>query len=65
VAETALFDNREDRLLWTAKSETMDDAHFKRTSDSIVRAVARQLFARDLIADAASTPERRQNARGG
>jgi len=49
VAETALFDNRSDRLLWTAKSETMDDARFERTSDSIVRAVARQLLAEDLI----------------
>jgi hypothetical protein len=49
VAETALFDNRTDRLLWTAKSETMDDAHFERTSDSIVRAVARQLLAEELI----------------
>ena len=50
VAETALFDNRNDRLLWTAKSATMDDEHFKRTSESIVRTVARQLFAKDLIA---------------
>ncbi len=52
VAETALFDNRSDRLLWTAKSSTMDDARFKRTSESIVRTVARQLFARDLLARA-------------
>jgi hypothetical protein len=51
VAETALFDNRNDRLLWTAKSETMDDERFARTSESIVRAVARELFAADLITD--------------
>ena len=50
VAETALFDNRNDRLLWTAKSETRHDAHSRRTSESIVRSVARQLFAMDLIA---------------
>ena len=50
VAETALFDNRNDRLLWTAKSETLEDAHVRRTSESIVRSVARQLFAMDLIA---------------
>lgn len=50
VAETALFDNRTDRLLWTAKSETLEDAHSRRTSESIVRTVARQLFAMDLIA---------------
>jgi hypothetical protein len=50
VAKTALFDNRSDRLLWTAKSATMDDQRFKRTSESIVRTVARQLFAKDLIA---------------
>jgi hypothetical protein len=60
VAETALFDNRHDRLLWTAKSETMDDARFARTSESIVRTVARQLFAMDLIARAVSPPDRRQ-----
>jgi hypothetical protein len=56
VAETALFDNRSDRLLWTAKSATMDDEHFRRTSESIVRTVARQLFARDLIARMAEPP---------
>ena len=50
VAETALFDNRNDRLLWTAKSATMDDERFQRTSESLVRAVARELFAADLIA---------------
>jgi hypothetical protein len=60
VAETALFDNRTDRLLWTAKSETMDDARFARTSESIVRTVARQLFAMDLIARTAAPPERGQ-----
>jgi hypothetical protein len=52
VAETALFDNRNDRLLWTAKSETMDDEHFERTSESIVRSVARRLLAENLIARA-------------
>jgi hypothetical protein len=50
VAETALFDNREGRLLWTAKSETLDGARMQRTSKSIVRAVARRLLAMDLIA---------------
>jgi hypothetical protein len=64
VAETALFDNRSDRLLWTAKSETMDDARFQRTSESIVRAVARQLFAMDLVAGMAATaaPVRRASS---
>jgi hypothetical protein len=50
VAETALFDNRGDRLLWTAKSETLDDARLRRTSESIVRTVARHLIAMNLIA---------------
>jgi hypothetical protein len=60
VAETALFDNRNDRLLWTAKSATMDDERFQRTSESIVRAVARELFAANLIAEmpAAEIPAR-------
>ena len=56
VAETALFDNRSDRLLWTAKSETMDDERFQRTSESIVRAVARELAAADLIAGMDAEP---------
>jgi hypothetical protein len=67
VAETALFDNRSDRLLWTAKSETMDDERFQRTSESIVRAVARELAAADLIAgmDAKSVrPAERQSRAG-
>jgi hypothetical protein len=65
VAETALFDNRNDRLLWTAKSETMDDARFARTSESIVRTVARRLFAMDLIARMAAPPgSRRETERG-
>ena len=61
VAETALFDNRTDRLLWTAKSETIDDPRFERTSESIVRSVARQLFALDLLASPADSagPARR------
>ncbi|HUQ53654.1 MAG TPA: hypothetical protein VM692_15610 [Gammaproteobacteria bacterium] len=58
VAETALFDNRNDRLLWTAKSATMDDARFQRTSESIVRAVARELFDADLIAPMAAAAAR-------
>jgi hypothetical protein len=53
VAETALFENRGDRLLWTAKSETIGDARFERTSESIVRSVARQLFALNLLASIA------------
>jgi hypothetical protein len=56
IAETALFDNHSDRLVWTGKSETLEDMRFERTSESIVRSVARRLFAMDLIArmDAAS-----------
>jgi hypothetical protein len=60
VAETALFDNRNDRLLWTAKSETMDDQRFQRTSESLVRAIARELFAADLIARMAADGEERR-----
>jgi len=49
IAETALFDNRHDRLVWTGRSETLDDTRFERTSESIVRSVARRLLATDLI----------------
>ena len=55
VAETALFDNHSDRLLWTAKSETLEDARLRRTSESIVRTVARRLIAMDLVAPMAAT----------
>lgn len=65
VAETALFDNRSDRLLWTAKSATMDDERFRRTSDSIVRTVARQLFAKDLIARMTELPAPKPGAERG
>jgi hypothetical protein len=40
VAETALFDNRSDRLLWTAKSTTLDDAHGAPRSRSCARSRA-------------------------
>jgi hypothetical protein len=70
VAETALFDNRDNRLLWTAKSETLDDARLRRTSESIVRTVARQLIAMDLVARMAAasppapTPDQDERSRG-
>jgi hypothetical protein len=65
VAETALFDNRTDRLLWTAKSETLDAARFELTAESIVRTVARSLFEMDLVAPSEVTvrarPSRSRN----
>ncbi|HEX6998189.1 MAG TPA: hypothetical protein VF322_08585 [Gammaproteobacteria bacterium] len=52
VVETSLYDNASDQLVWTAKSETMDDTQFERLADSIVNAVSRQLFAADLLGSA-------------
>jgi hypothetical protein len=65
IAETALFDNRNDRLVWTGKSETLDDMHFERTSESIVRSVARRLFAMDLIARMAAPSDSAPRAERG
>jgi hypothetical protein len=65
IAETALFDNHSDRLVWTGKSETLDDMRFERTSESIVRSVARRLFAMDLIARMDATSGSAPRARRG
>jgi hypothetical protein len=45
VVESSFYDAGENRLVWTAKTETMDDTQFKATTESIVNRVTKQLVA--------------------
>ena len=49
VVETSLYDAREDRLVWTAKSSTMDSQMFQTVASSIAAAVTRELVAMDIV----------------
>lgn len=50
VVETSLYDAREDRLVWTAKSSTMDQDMFQTVASSIAATVTHELVAMDLVA---------------
>jgi hypothetical protein len=52
IVETSLYDGRTDRLVWTAKSATMDPEMAGRLAESIVTKVTRQLMAEQLVAPA-------------
>jgi hypothetical protein len=54
IVESSLFDARRDRLVWTAKSETIDGAKFASVADSIVAKVTGRLAAMNVIASRAS-----------
>ena len=45
VVESSFYDADKDQLVWTAKTETMDDTQFNATAESIVNRVTKQLFA--------------------
>jgi hypothetical protein len=45
VVESSFYDASKDQLVWTAKTETMDDNEFNATSESIVGRVTKQLVA--------------------
>jgi hypothetical protein len=61
LQSTAGVASRSETQVLERTSATVTSARFERTSDSIVRAVARQLFTEDLIARedpaAAETPQ--------
>jgi hypothetical protein len=57
--ETSLYDAREDRLVWTAKSSTMDDQMFQNVASSIAATVTRELVAMDIVGG-----KRRSDTRG-
>jgi len=45
VVESSFYDADKDQLVWTAKTETMDDTQFKATTESIVNRVTKKLVA--------------------
>ncbi len=49
VIESSLYDNKKDRLLWTAKSETLDDTRFNAVASSVVGRVADKLVDLGLL----------------
>ena len=51
IVESSLYDTRRDRLVWTAKSATMDNARFAALADSIVDKVTDELVAMDVVAE--------------
>jgi hypothetical protein len=49
IVESSLYDNGSDRLIWTAKSETMDDAEFAALADSIADTITDELVELELL----------------
>jgi hypothetical protein len=49
IVESSLYDARRDRLVWTAKSETMDGEQFEALAQSIAAKVTDELVARDIL----------------
>jgi hypothetical protein len=50
IVESSLYDARRNRLVWTAKSATMDDARFDELATSIADRISDELAARRVIA---------------
>jgi hypothetical protein len=50
IVESSLYDARKDRLVWTAKSATIDNSQFKTLADSIVTRVTRELIDANIVA---------------
>lgn len=49
VVESSLYDARKDRLVWTAKSSTIDNTQFETLANSIVDKVTDELVAMDVV----------------
>ncbi len=45
VVESSFYDADKDQLVWTAKTETMDDTQFNATAESIINRVTKKLVA--------------------
>lgn len=58
IVESSLYDARRNRLVWTAKSATMDDTRFETLADSIVDKVSDELVAMDVVAEGAGDADR-------
>jgi len=49
IVETSLYDNESDRLIWTAKTETMEPDDYLRLGGSIANVIADRLAYLGLI----------------
>jgi hypothetical protein len=49
IVESSLYDARRDRLVWTAKSETMDGEQFEALAESVAAKVTDELVAREFL----------------
>src|SRR5690606_8313697 len=49
IVESSLYDNETDRLVWTAKSETMDGTHFDRFAASVAGKITDRLDGLELL----------------
>jgi len=58
VVESSFYDADKDELVWTAKTETMDDAEFKATTESIVNRVTKKLVALRAVGPSPSHDDR-------
>ncbi len=58
VVESSFYDADKDQLVWTAKTETMDDAEFKATTESIVNRVTKKLVALRAVGTSPSHDDR-------
>lgn len=54
IVESSLYDARRDRLVWTAKSSTMDNSRFDALADSIVAKVTQELVEVNVVAERAT-----------
>ena len=66
VVESSLYDAQMDRLVWTAKSETIDGAQFDALADSVVAKTTDWLLAADFLErrDGRTAQPSRVSARG-
>lgn len=54
IVESSLYDAQRDRLVWTARSSTIDDAQFAAVAGSIAERVTEELVASNFIAGSAA-----------
>lgn len=54
IVESSLYDARKDRLVWTAKSSTIDNSQFQALADSIVAKVTQELIDVNVVSERAT-----------
>ena len=58
VVESSFYDADKDQLVWTAKTEMMDDAEFKAITESVVNRVTKKLVALRAVGPSPSHDDR-------